>query len=190
MSISEQDDMFVTVGVTSQSKITETATVVGHIGGVNASSGQATISKIVLFTYVPVMILVSCVGIVGNILVVGAVVKRKQLQILLNVFIVNLACADFMVSILVNPAAVVGVLDMGNLFHQFPALCEVLATFCVISFVGSLWSLSFVALNRYIYICHRYYYPKILYILHCHRNGSVHLDIYPAFGLTKLSRMG
>ncbi|XP_072048327.1 melatonin receptor type 1B-B-like [Amphiura filiformis] len=123
--------------------------------------GELNVPKAVTYVYVPIMIFVSCVGVVGNILVVGAVVKRKQLRVLINVFIVNLAVADFVVSILVNPFAVVGVLDKGNLFQRFPALCEVLATFCVIGFVGSLWSLSFVALNRYVYICHRFYYPKV-----------------------------
>ena len=153
MSSPEKDDF-------AQSRKIDAPMGDGNISYINVP-GQITMPKLVLFIYVPVMILASCIGIVGNVLVVGAVVKRKQLRILLNVFIVNLAIADLMVSMLVNPAAVVGVLDMGNLFRQFPVVCEVLSTFCVISFVGSLWSLSFVALNRYIYICHRYYYPKI-----------------------------
>ena len=52
---------------------------VSNISSINVP-GQITMPKLVLFIYVPVMILASCVGIVGNVLVVGAVVKRKQLR--------------------------------------------------------------------------------------------------------------
>ncbi len=119
------------------------------------------ISKALLFVCAPAMILISCLGIIGNILVVGAVIAKKQLQVILNVFIVNLAFADFLVCSILNPFAVVGVFDGVNFFRHFPVLCEILGTLTVVSFVNSLWSLSFVALNRYVYICHRYYYSKI-----------------------------
>ena len=119
------------------------------------------VPKAILFAYVPVMISISIVGLIGNSLVVGAVIVQKQLQVLMNVFIVNLAFSDLMVASIVTPFVVVAAIDRGALYNNYPALCEVLGTFCIISFVSSIWNISFVALNRYIYICHRFQYSKI-----------------------------
>ncbi|XP_072018180.1 melatonin receptor type 1A-like [Amphiura filiformis] len=116
----------------------------------------------ILNTYIALTIFLSLVGTAGNILVIFAVFTSKKLRVLQNVFIVNLAVADLLVTSLVNPFAVVGALDMGKLFYRLPALCEFLATLVVTSCGCSIWSIiSSVSLNRYFYICHRVIYTKI-----------------------------
>ncbi|XP_072046737.1 melatonin receptor type 1A-like [Amphiura filiformis] len=115
----------------------------------------------ILYTYITLMIFTSLVGTVGNIVVIVAVVTSKKLRVLQNVFIINLAVADLLVTALVNPFAVIGALDMGKLFYRLPALCEFIATMVVTSCGCSIWSISAVSVNRYIYICHRVIYSKI-----------------------------
>ena len=125
---------------------------------------ESTLSKSeepILLIYVILMALTSCIGIIGNTLVIVVVITNKKLLVLHNVFIVNLAVADLIVTSLVNPFAIVGALDKGRLFARRPALCEFLATMCITSFTCSIWSISFVSLNRYFYICHRLIYTKL-----------------------------
>ena len=115
----------------------------------------------ILLIYVTLMAFMSCVGIIGNTLVIVVVITNKKLRVLHNVFIVNLAVADLIVTSLVNPFAIIGALDKGKLFARQPELCEFLATMCITSFACSVWSISFVSLNRYFYICHRLIYTKL-----------------------------
>ncbi len=53
-------------------------------------------------------------GMVGNTLVIGAVLAHKKLRVLSNAFIVNLAVADLCVSFFVNTFHIVGVLTKGT----------------------------------------------------------------------------
>ncbi|XP_072018926.1 melatonin receptor type 1B-A-like [Amphiura filiformis] len=114
----------------------------------------------ILYTYISLTIFLSLVGTAGNILVILAVLTSQKLRVLHNVFIVNLAVADLLVTALVNPFAIVGALDI-NLFYTLPAFCEFLATLVITSCGCSIWSISSVSLNRYFYICHRMIYTKI-----------------------------
>ena len=53
-------------------------------------------------------------GIIGNIMVIGAVLVHKRLRVLSNAFIVNLAVADLCVSFVVNTFHVTGILTKGK----------------------------------------------------------------------------
>ena len=56
-----------------------------------------------------VALVISCVsGLIGNILVVGAVIVSKKLRTTGNMFIVNLAIADLIVILIVEPFNYVG----------------------------------------------------------------------------------
>lgn len=111
--------------------------------------------------YVPIMIIAVCVGILGNMLVIGAVVRDRKLRVLQNVFIVNLSVADLIVCMIVMPFTIVSVIDNGRLMLRLPVLCEFLATMCVTGCACSIWSIVSVSINRYIAICHRLTYPNI-----------------------------
>ena len=58
--------------------------------------------------------ILSVMGMVGNTLVIGAVLAHKKLRVLSNAFIVNLAVADLCVSFFVNTFHIVGVLTKGT----------------------------------------------------------------------------
>ena len=121
------------------------------------------ITIIIIYAFIIIIPIQSCIGIPGNLLVITAVLTNKKLRVLQNVFIVNLAVADLIITSLVNPFAIAGALSNlnENLFYRLPGLCEFLASASIISAVCSIWSICSIALNRYCYICHRFVYPKI-----------------------------
>ena len=112
--------------------------------------------------YMTFLILTSFTGVVGNTFVIFAVVTHKKLRVIQNVFIVNLAVADLLVSAIVVPFGVAGIVDNGELFvEHLPGLCEFIATLTVTGCTCSISSIASVSLNRYVAICHRLTYPKI-----------------------------
>jgi len=66
--------------------------------------------------YVSVITVASVVGTLGNLLVIGSIsgsVRRRNLRTVGKVFIVNLACSDLIVTSLINPVAVAGIIRNG-----------------------------------------------------------------------------
>ena len=116
--------------------------------------------------YLLTTICVTLVGIVGNTLVICAILVHKRLRVLNNMFIVNLAVADLFVSGIIHPFTALGITTPEYFYHNGmddkPTIfCEFLSSFCVISCCSSIFSIMTIAFNRYIYICHRRYYPFI-----------------------------
>jgi hypothetical protein len=100
-------------------------------------------------------------GIIGNIVIVGAILCTKELKTVSNIFVFNLSIADFFISLLVDSFTVVGVLAGKNYFIKRPGLCEFIAFSCLVFCETSLISIGFLAFNRYIKICHSNSYHKI-----------------------------
>lgn len=100
------------------------------------------------------------VAIVGNILVILSVVCNKQLQTVTNFFIVNLAIADLLVSIIVLPFSasleVLGCWMFGRVF------CNVWAAVDVLCCTASILSLCMISIDRYIGVKHCLKYPSIM----------------------------
>ncbi|XP_072041492.1 melatonin receptor type 1B-B-like [Amphiura filiformis] len=115
--------------------------------------------------YFIITIFVTIVGIIGNSLVICALLVHKRLRVLSNLFIANLALADLFVAGIIHPFTALGIIRPEYFYngveHEPTVLCEILASLCVISCCSSLFSITAVAINRYVYICHRQYYPKI-----------------------------
>ena len=113
--------------------------------------------------YVIVTVTMSLFGTIGNLMVIGALLVHKRLRVLSNVFIGNLAVADFCVSAVTNPITAVAIFytDLSQFFTIFPEVCETLAVLCTIACLCSVWSMSAISLNRYVAICHRAYYQRI-----------------------------
>ncbi|XP_072037436.1 melatonin receptor type 1B-A-like [Amphiura filiformis] len=101
------------------------------------------------------------VGSVGNLMVIGAVLSHKRLRVLGNIFIVNLAIADFCVSSFINAFTIVALVTKGNYFITRLGLCEFIAIICVTTCVCSVWSIASISVNRYIKICHHSIYPYV-----------------------------
>ena len=101
-----------------------------------------------------IIIIVACIGILGNTLVIAAVFLHKKLRSVHNVFVVNLAVADLVVNIFIEPFLIVGSLDRGPFFYKHYSLCEAIAAMVVISCVTSIFSIASIAVERYVFICH------------------------------------
>ena len=111
--------------------------------------------------YVGMMFLMTISGVIGNTLIIGAVLVHKKLMVLSNALIVNLAITDFFVCGFVNVFTIVGVLTRGLFFQDKHIFCEFLGVVCISSCCCSLWTIAAIAFNRYVIICHRVHYPTI-----------------------------
>ena len=115
--------------------------------------------------YFSVTILVTFVGIIGNLLVICALLVHRKLRVLNNLFIANLALADLFVAGVIHPFTALGITSADFFYHKTSenptAFCKFLGSFCIISCSSSIFSITAVAINRYVYICHRQTYPKI-----------------------------
>ena len=106
-------------------------------------------------------IIMLIMGLVGNILVIGAVLVHKKLRVLCNVFVINLAVADLCVTIIVDSFGIVGIASEGRFFDDKRVLCDMVGVFCVTSCACSMWNIAHISFNRYVRICHHTVYPKI-----------------------------
>ncbi|XP_033640794.1 melatonin receptor type 1B-B-like [Asterias rubens] len=113
----------------------------------------------VVFLICTVIMLI--MGLVGNILVIGAVLVHKRLRVLSNVFVINLAVADLCVTIVVDSFGIVGIASEGTFFDDKRVLCDMVGVFCVTSCACSMWNIAHISFNRYVRICHHTVYPKI-----------------------------
>lgn len=100
------------------------------------------------------------VAIVGNILVILSVLCNKHLQTVTNFFIVNLAIADLLLSIIVLPFSasleVFGCWVFGRVF------CNIWAAVDVLCCTASILSLCIISIDRYIGVKHCLKYPTIM----------------------------
>ncbi|XP_022071754.1 alpha-1D adrenergic receptor [Acanthochromis polyacanthus] len=100
------------------------------------------------------------VAIVGNILVILSVVCNKHLQTVTNFFIVNLAMADLLLSIIVLPFSasleVLGCWVFGRVF------CNIWAAVDVLCCTASILSLCIISVDRYIGVKYCLKYPTIM----------------------------
>nr|QVK45856.1 G protein-coupled receptor [Proales similis] len=122
------------------------------------------------------------IGILGNLLIIGAVICTKELHNPTNMLIFNLALADLTISGFVDSFTVVGILVGKNFFDHNMILCHIIAAICLIACETSLMNIGFLAINRfgfcrvtlkekissmvpkyirrYIHICHQNLYEK------------------------------
>nr|XP_057931666.1 alpha-1D adrenergic receptor [Doryrhamphus excisus] len=100
------------------------------------------------------------VAIVGNILVILSVLCNKHLQTVTNFFIVNLAMADLLLSIVVLPFSasleILGCWVFGRVF------CNIWAAVDVLCCTASILSLCIISVDRYIGVKHCLKYPSIM----------------------------
>lgn len=164
---------------------------VAYIGSVNISDGNSSIFEGVppdpasMETIVFLSILfciIGTTGLIGNSLVIIVIVlDRKMRQSLTNIFIMNLAAADFVIMLVGIPEIVQFMMNRGWLLGA--ALCKVNRYVLVVSLYVSILSLVFVCIERFVAIV----YPLKAHIL-CGRRKIVFaiLFIWPvslAFGL-------
>ncbi|XP_030630790.1 alpha-1D adrenergic receptor-like [Chanos chanos] len=99
-------------------------------------------------------------AIVGNILVILSVLCNRHLRTVTNFFIVNLAVADLLLSLMVLPfSATMEVLDCWVFGRAF---CNVWAAVDVLCCTASILSLCMISIDRYIGVKHCLTYPTIV----------------------------
>uniref|UniRef100_A0A3Q4BPW6 G-protein coupled receptors family 1 profile domain-containing protein n=1 Tax=Mola mola TaxID=94237 RepID=A0A3Q4BPW6_MOLML len=130
----------------------------GSNSSANGSDGPLDLRRAV-----PVgMLLASFIlfAIVGNILVILAVVCNRHLRIPTNYFIINLAIADLLLGTTVLPvSATLEVLDywvFGRIF------CDIWAAVDVLCCTASIMSLCVISIDRYIGVRYPLQYPMIV----------------------------
>ncbi|XP_036372996.1 alpha-1D adrenergic receptor [Megalops cyprinoides] len=100
------------------------------------------------------------VAIVGNILVILSVLCNRHLQTVTNFFIINLAIADLLLSIIVLPFSasleVLGCWVFGRVF------CNIWAAVDVLCCTASIMSLCIISIDRYIGVKYCLKYPTIM----------------------------
>ncbi len=111
--------------------------------------------------YIIFLVVMTSMGTFGNILIMVSVALDRKLQVLGNVFIVNLAIADLLVTAVTMPFIVVGLFNDAEFFDTFPEMCVFMGVLVVISCACSIWSIAAISVERYIHICHVARYPKL-----------------------------
>lgn len=90
-------------------------------------------------------------GIVGNILVIVAVFRFKNLRIVANYFIVSLAVADLSVCCIVMPLGLYLEVMEGS-WYLGGILCDIWVSMDVLTCTSSIWNLCVISLDRFLAI--------------------------------------
>ncbi|XP_040429276.1 5-hydroxytryptamine receptor 4 isoform X1 [Anser cygnoides] len=116
---------------------------------VSSSEGFGVAEKIVLLTFISAVILMA---ILGNLLVMVAVCRDRQLRkIKTNYFIVSLAFADLLVSVLVMPFGAIELVQDNWIYGEM--FCLVRTSLDVLLTTASILHLCCISLDRYYAIC-------------------------------------
>ncbi|XP_062386637.1 alpha-1A adrenergic receptor [Sardina pilchardus] len=143
---------------------TDNATILDHLytNTSNSTCKNVTLENVTLDVigvgvFLAVFILVA---IIGNILVILSVLCNRHLQTVTNFFIVNLAIADLLLSIIVLPFSasleILGCWVFGRIF------CNIWAAVDVLCCTASILSLCIISIDRYIGVKHCLKYPTIM----------------------------
>ena len=106
-----------------------------------------------------ILVIICVVSIFGNITLFVIFTRRKILRTIANGFLLNLAFADLLVSVLNMPITVVTIVKQRWIFGEFA--CVLLGFTTMLSFVSSVMSLAMIAINRYYYVVQWKTYPSI-----------------------------
>ncbi|XP_075247468.1 melatonin receptor type 1C-like [Convolutriloba macropyga] len=119
--------------------------------------GRAIQLRILMMTWIIICLLL---GVPGNILVIASIIFMKHLRQIPHIFVANLAMFDLGVMSM-NSFALIGVFCGDTFLPSYPILCEMSGVICMLSCFGSLWTMMFVAINRYVFICKNEWYEKL-----------------------------
>ena len=103
-----------------------------------------------MISEVTILCFICLAASIGNVSLFLIVYKNPNLRTITNMFILNLAAADILVSVLSMPVTMVTVVNGCWVFGH--TACVVLGYFTILSFIASVMSLGMIAINRYFYI--------------------------------------
>ena len=98
----------------------------------------------------------------GNVVVITAVMKYKKLRTISNVFVAGLAVADLSYGMIVLPVKIAVILlrihfQKGEIFYELTRAVDFIETGSVSI---SMWVLQLAGIEKYIAICHPFYYLR------------------------------
>ncbi|XP_005113055.1 adenosine receptor A3 [Aplysia californica] len=108
--------------------------------------------------YISAEVIVGLISIVGNIIVVAAILKTARLHTVTNVFITNLAIADIVVGFLVAPCAALSSLGVDMTFYGCVLMNSLILMFTNVSILMLLG----VAFERFFAIKKPFVYQRVL----------------------------
>ena len=94
-----------------------------------------------------ILAIICVVSVLGNITLFFVFTRRKNLRTIANGFLLNLAFADLLVSVLNMPITVVTIVEQRWIFGE--TTCYFFGFTTMLSFVSSVMSLAMIAINRY-----------------------------------------
>ena len=108
---------------------------------------------------VVILSLIAGVGIIGNLVIIGAICIYKRLRVRSHAFIINLALADLIIVTYIMPLGIVTSRFEVNPFGDI--MCQVNAFLIMTSCGVSTQTLMVIAIERYFHICKCQYHKKI-----------------------------
>lgn len=112
------------------------------------------------FVKVIVLSLINLAVVLGNSLVIAAVVNTRKLRTVTNIFIVSLACADLLLGIAVLPFSIS--LEVVDTWLWGDIWCSMWLAIDVLLCTASILSLCAISLDRYVAVTHPIRYPSIM----------------------------
>uniref|UniRef100_A0A8C7AC41 Melatonin receptor 1B n=1 Tax=Neovison vison TaxID=452646 RepID=A0A8C7AC41_NEOVI len=122
-----------------------------------------------------VLIITTAGDVVGNLLVILSVLRNRKLRNAGNSFLVSLASADLAAALYPYPLILAAIFQDGWALGE--AHCKASAFVMGLSAIGSIFSITAIALNRYCHICHSVVYHQICRSWHTFFAGSLAYDL-------------
>ncbi|XP_043935186.1 melatonin receptor type 1C-like [Protopterus annectens] len=99
------------------------------------------------------------VDILGNLLVIFSVVQNKKLRNAGNMFVISLSVADIIVAVYPYPLLIGAILQNQWTFGN--TQCQISVMIHGLSFIGSVYNIMAIAINRWCCICHSTTYENL-----------------------------
>ena len=97
-----------------------------------------------------VLIVICVMAFIGNGSLFWIVTRKRELRTLLNLFVLNLAAADMLVSFASMPLTAASIISEGWILER--TACVAFGFITIVSFISSVMSLGMIAISRYFYI--------------------------------------
>ncbi|XP_033102244.1 5-hydroxytryptamine receptor 4-like [Anneissia japonica] len=103
--------------------------------------------QVAICLQVVILIIIGLVGLFGNTLTIIAIVRTKSLRITTNYFLANLAIADILICVIIDPFYIVSLLYRG--WPLSGAFCKTVGAITCLTLAASVINLLAISVNRY-----------------------------------------
>ncbi|XP_044729370.1 cholecystokinin receptor-like, partial [Chrysoperla carnea] len=117
----------------------------------NQNNTSSNVNSIEIKLIIPLYVIIFVLAILGNILVLVTLAQNKRMRTVTNVYLLNLAFADFLLGVFCMPFTLVGQLLRNFIFGA--TVCKLIPYFQAVSVSVGVWTLVAISLERYCAIC-------------------------------------